>query len=45
MCMSADYVYICTPHTCSACEGQERALGLLELELQMAVSVHVAAGA
>ena len=37
-------MYVCASHVCSAHESQKRASGLLELELQMAVSCYMGAG-
>lgn len=37
-------MYVCEPHVCYACQGQERLLNPLELELQGVVNNHVGAG-
>lgn len=33
--------YVCTPQSCSVCEGQKRVLDLLQLEVEMVVNQHV----
>lgn len=38
------YTYMCAPCACSTLDGQKRALGLLELELQIALSYHLRTG-
>lgn len=37
-------MYVCAPHVCNAKGGQKRELKLLELELQMGMSLHVGVG-
>lgn len=44
LCIWEFYMHVCAPCVCRAEEGQKRALGALELELQTSVSHHGGAG-